>query len=130
VAAGSRLWREASCEIYFGPPAPAGRKPEFAQYVVNALGGFRAFGVAEGNRDQVQVAARMAPDQRSFTLELALPLKVAGRYDYTSHRALYFTIIRFPYWEKKQNPRERLGWAPLFTTGQNPESRALIVLEQ
>lgn len=130
VAAGSRLWRESSCEIYFGPPPLPGEKPEFAQYVVNALGGFRAFGVAEGNRDQVQVAARMAPDQKSFTLEFALPLKVAGRYDYASDRALYFTIVRFPYWEKKQNPRERLGWAPLFTTGQNPESRALIVLEQ
>lgn len=130
VAAGSRLWREASCEIYFGPPAQGGEKPEFAQYVVNALGGFRAFGVAEGNREQVEVAARMGADQKSFTLELALPLKVAGRYDYASARALYFTIVRFPYWEKKQNPRERIGWAPLFTTGQNPESRALIVLER
>lgn len=54
---------------------------------------------------------------------------VSGRYDYASERALSFTIVRFPYWEKKQNPRERIGWAPLFSTGQNPESRALVVVE-
>ena len=52
-----------------------------------------------------------------------------GQYDYTGSRALSFNLMRSPFTAKTFNPRERIGWAPIFFTASLPESRGLLILE-
>jgi len=129
VHTGTRIWRESGCEIFFGPPVRAGEKQEFIQYIVNALGAFRGFRKAQDNRKDVLCAVKQAPDGTSYTIEVALPLKVDGLYDYSTGRAFTFNVMRNPFYADTFNPKERIGWAPIFFTAGRPESRGLVVLE-
>ena len=126
---GSAIYRESCCEFIFAPPAGEGQKPEHAQYVVNSLGSFRGFGKALDNRKDVHCAVKLAEDGKSYTIEAAFPLKVEGQYDYSATRPLEFNIQRSPFHAKTFNPKERIGWAPIFFTAGLPESRGWLVLE-
>lgn len=125
---GSAIYRESCNEFFFGPAGATGRG-EFAQYVVNSLGAFRGYAKAVDNRKDVQCAVKVAEDGKSYTVEAAFPLKVDGQYDYTGERMLSFNIPRSPFKAKTFNPKERIGWAPIFFTAGNPESRGLLILE-
>ncbi len=130
AASGSRIWREACIEVFIERIAPGEEKRDYVQYVVNALGGFRAFQKADGNRENTMVVSRMNAEGTAYTLEIALPLKVDGRYDYTDQRVVNFNLIHYPYWEKKQNSRERIGWAPVFSgSGHEPASVTPVYME-
>jgi uncharacterized protein DUF4838 len=129
VQTGTRIWRESGCEIFFGPPVKAGEKQEFAQYIVTSLGAFRGFRKAQDNRKDVQCAVKQADDGKSYTIELALPLKVDGLYDYSTGKAFTFNVMRNPFYADTFNSKERIGWAPIFFTAGRPESRGLVVLE-
>jgi len=37
--------------------------------------------------------------------------------------------MRNPFYADTFNPKERIGWAPIFFTAGRPESRGLVVLE-
>jgi hypothetical protein len=126
---GSAIYRESCCEFFFGPTTPEGQKPEYAQYVVNSLGSFRGYGKAQDNRKDVPCAVKTAADGKSFTIEIAFPLKLEGQYDYSGVRPLEFNIQRSPFHAKTFNPKERIGWAPIFFTAGVPESRGLLILE-
>jgi hypothetical protein len=129
VHTGTRIWRESCCEIFVGPQPRPGEQAPYAQYIVNALGAFRGFQAARDNREGVQAAGVIAPDGRSYTVEIAIPLRVAGRYDFTGEQALSFTVMRQVYLADTFSPPERLGWHPLFLTAHNAESRGLVFLE-
>lgn len=127
--AGSAIYRESCSEIFFGPVATGASQHEFALYVVNSLGAFRGFAKAADNRKDVQCAVKMAADGKSYTVEAALPLKVDGQYDYAGARMLTFNIQRSPFHGNTFNPKERIGWAPIFFTAGFPESRGLLIME-
>jgi len=129
IFTGTRIWRESCCEIFFGPQPAANAKPEYFQYIVNSLGAFRGFQTARDNRERVQAAAITAADNKSYTIEVALPLKVEGQYDYTKGKAFNFTIMRQVYNSNTFSPPERLGWHPMFFTAHNTESRGLVLVE-
>ncbi|MBT3376187.1 MAG: DUF4838 domain-containing protein [Lentisphaerae bacterium] len=129
VHTGTRIWREAGCEIFFGPPVRPGEDQEFIQYVVNSLGAFRGFRKAQDNRKDVHCAVKQAADGMSYTIEVALPLKVDGLYDYSTGCTFTFNVMRNPFYADTFNPKERIGWAPIFFTAGRPESRGLVVLE-
>ena len=38
-------------------------------------------------------------------------------------------IMRNPFYADTYNPKERIGWAPIFFTASRPESRGLVMLE-
>ncbi len=130
VHTGTRIWREASCEFFFGPPAKTAKEQEYIQYIVNSLGAFRGFRKSQDNRKDVICAVKQAEDGKSYTIELAIPLKVEGQYDYTQgSRVFTFNVMRNPFYANTFNSRERIGWAPIFYTAGVPESRGLLVLE-
>jgi hypothetical protein len=124
---GTRIWRESCCEFLFGAAPREGETPEFAQYIVNALGAFRGFRQAEDNRQGVQCAVRTSADNRAYTIEAAFPLRVDGLYDYTEQPVLSFNVSRYPFSADTFNSKERLGWAPIFFSASYPESRGLAV---
>jgi hypothetical protein len=126
---GTSIWRESGCEFFFGSPTAGTEKPDFAQYIVNSLGAFRGFQKAQDNRKDVQCAVKMGEDGKSYTIEAAFPLKLEGQYDYSGQRLLEFNIQRSPFQSKTFNPKERIGWAPIFFTATLPESRGLLILE-
>jgi len=128
VQTGTSLWRESSCEIFFGP-YPQADEEECCQYIINSLGAFRGFRKARDNRAGVQCAVTIAPDKKAYTIEVALPLQVAGLYDYSEMKTLSFNIMRNPFSANTFNPGERIGWAPIFLTAQLPESRGLLLLK-
>lgn len=126
---GTSIWRESSCEFVFGPMTTGSQKYAGVHYIVNALGAFRGFQKAADNRKDVQCAVKTSEDGKAYTIEVALPLKVEGQYDFTSERLLEFNIQRSPFHAKTFNPKERIGWAPIFFTAHVPESRGLLVME-
>jgi len=128
VQTGTSLWRESSCEIFFSP-YPVTDEKDYCQYVVNSLGAYRGWGKAKDNRQGVQCAVKLAPDRKTYIIEVALPLAVEGLYDYSRLQVLSFNIMRNPYTANTFNPRERIGWAPIFLTAHLPESRGLLLLE-
>jgi hypothetical protein len=129
IHTGTRIWREAGCEFFFGPPPKPGQKQEFIQYIVTAFGAFRGFRKARDNRSGVQCGVKMAADKKSYVVELAIPLKVAGQYDYTKGKAYTFNVMRNPFYGNTFNSKERIGWAPIFFTAGVPESRGLLIME-
>ncbi|MDA0838187.1 MAG: DUF4838 domain-containing protein [Planctomycetota bacterium] len=129
VHTGTRIWREASCEFFFGPPAETAKDQEYIQYIVNSLGAFRGFRKSQDNRKDVHCAVNKAEDGKSYTIELAVPLKVEGQYDYTQGRVFTFNVMRNPFYANTFNSKERIGWAPIFYTAGVPESRGMLVLE-
>jgi hypothetical protein len=126
---GSAIYRESCCEFFVEPVRPAESRVGHAQYVVNSLGSFRGFGKSIDNRAGVECAVKQAADGKSYTIEAAFPLKVEGQYDFTQERLLEFNIQRSPFHAKTFNPKERIGWAPIFFTAQNADSRGLLILE-
>ena len=129
VHTGARLWREAGCEFFFGPPVTPGQDQEFIQYIVNTHGAFQGFHKARDNRKDVHCAVRQADDGKAYTIEVALPLKVEGLYDYSQGRIYTFNIMRNPFTANTFNPKERIGWAPIFFTAGVPESRGTLIIE-
>jgi hypothetical protein len=129
IETGTRIWRESGCEVFLGPPVKAGEKQEYFQYIVNAFGAFRGFQSARDNRKGVQCAARMSADKTAYTIEVALPLKAEGLYDYSTPGVYTFNVMRNPFYADTFNSKERIGWAPIFFTAGAPESRGLVVLE-
>jgi len=129
IHTGTRIWREAGCEFFLGPPPAADEDPVYFQYIVNALGAFRGFRAARDNREGVTCAVKLAPDKKSYTIEAAFPLKVKDMYDFTGGRVFTFNVMRNPFYADTFNSKERIGWAPLFFTAHNIESRGLIVFE-
>jgi len=127
--AGTKIWRESCCEFFFGPSAAETNKPEYAQYVVNSLGAFRGLARAEDNRKDARCAVKIAEDGKSYTIEVAFPLKVEGQYDYSAQRMLEFNIQRSPYYANTYTANERIGWAPIFFTAGLPESRGWLILD-
>lgn len=129
IETGTRIWQESCCEFFFGPQAKEGEKPVFFQYIVNALGAYRGFQAAADQREGVQCAATLAGDRKSYTIEVALPLKTV-KYDFTQGKAFSFTIMRQAYVADTQNqPAERLGWHPMFFTAHDAASRGLVFME-
>ncbi len=128
IKTGSRIWRESCVQVFFGPRADPNstEKPKFCQYIVNSLGAMRGFGLAADNQDGVTCAAKTAPDNKSYTIEMILPLKVQGRYDLTKEPGLSFNIMREVYASNTYASLERLGWFPIFFTAQWPESRTIV----
>lgn len=126
---GTSIWRESSCEFVFGPMATGNEKYAGVHYIVNSLGAFRGFQKAADNRIDVQCAAKTSDDGKTYTIEVAFPLKVEGQYDFTAQRLLEFNIQRSPFHAKTFNPKERIGWAPIFFTAHVSESRGLLVME-
>lgn len=129
VHTGTRIWRESCCEFFFGPQPEGDEKPQYFQYIVNSLGAFRGFQTARDNRQGVQCAVARNDAGRQFTIEVALPLKVEGQYDYSAPGAYNFTIMRQVYNGDTYSPPERLGWHPMFFTAHNIESRGLVFME-
>lgn len=127
IETGTRIWRESGCEFFLGPPVKEGDKQEYIQYIVNALGAFRGFGQAKDNRKDVHCAVKLGEDGKSYTIELAIPLKVEAQYDYSTGRLFTFNITRNPFYADTFNSTERIGWAPIFFTASRPESRGLVV---
>jgi len=130
VETGTRIWRESGCEFFFGPPSqPGDKKSEYFQYVVTSMGAWRGFHAAKDNRKDVTCAVAMADDGKSYTIEVAIPLKVDGLYDCSAPGPYTFNIMRNPFYENSFQSKERIGWAPIFNTAQLPESRGLVILE-
>ena len=130
VETGTRIWRESSVEFLFGPVGAkkVGRKFPFAQYIVNAKGAWRGFAMAEGNREDVKGAVRLDEQGSHYTIEAAFPLKAEG-YDLTGERVLSFNLMRNVYNADTDKALEIIGWAPIFYTARDAESRGLIFLE-
>ncbi len=130
IETGTRIWRESGCEFFFGPPPqPGDGRSEYFQYIVTSMGAWRGFRTAQDNRKDVTCAVAKADDGKSYTIEVAFPLKVDGLYDYSAPGAYTFNIMRNPFYEDSFQSKERIGWAPIFNTAQLPESRGLVVLE-
>jgi len=131
VETGTRIWRESGVEFFFGPVGVkrVGRKFPFAQYIVTALGAWRGFAMAEGNREGVDVAVRRNEDAGHFTIEAAFPLK-AGGYDFTREKVLSFNLMRNVYNGDTDKALEIIGWAPIFYTARDAESRGLVFVER
>jgi hypothetical protein len=126
---GTRIWREASCEFFLGPVPKPGEKSEYFQYIVNALGAFRGFRKAQDNRKDVKCAVSWDKAKNTYTVEVALPLKVEGLYDYSQVKAFSMNIMQNPFEGNTFNSPERIGWSPIFYTAQKAESRALVIVE-
>ena len=126
---GTRIWRESSVEFMFGPVGAekVGRRFPFAQYIVNAKGAWRGFAMAEGNREGVTVAVRLDQEAGHYTIEAAFPLKAEG-YDFTGEKVLSFNLMRNVYNADTDKALEIIGWAPIFYTARNAESRGLVFL--
>jgi hypothetical protein len=130
IHTGTRIWRESGVEIFLGYAGDARHSAPKIQYIVNALGAYRGFGLAADNRQDVAAAAKVAADGKSYTIEVSLPLKVAGKYDLTEPRALSFNIMRDVYYGQSYGTDECMGWYPIFFTAQWPESRAVTFMAQ
>ncbi len=126
---GTRIWREAGCEFFLGPVPKPGEEGEYFQYIVNSLGAFRGFGKATDNREGVHCAVDWDREGKFYTIEVALPLKVEGMYDYSQVKAFSMNIMQNPFEANTFNSPERIGWAPIFFTAHKPESRALVICE-
>ena len=73
--------------------------------------------------------SRSDEKRKTFTVEIAIPLKVKGVYDYTNAKAYNFTIMRQAYNGNTFNPAERIGWHPMFFTAHRQESRGLVFMK-
>jgi len=129
VETGTRIWRESSVEVMFGPVDTEGMAARFpfAQYIANAFGAWRGFAMAEGNREGAEVAVRLAKEKGYYVIEIALPLKADG-YDFTGEHVLSFNFMRNTYNADTDKAEEISGWAPIFYTARDAESRGLIFL--
>ena len=129
VETGTRIWRESGVEFFFGPVGAekGGRVLPFAQYIVNALGAWRGFAMAEGNREGVQLAVRRHEAGGHFTIEAAFPLKAEG-YDFSNETVLSFNLMRNVYNADTDKALEIIGWAPIFYTARDADSRGLAFL--
>lgn len=125
IETGTRIWRESSVEFLL---APAGDETAFAQYIVNAFGSWRGFGVAEGDRGDVQVAVRLDQETGYYIVEAALPLTANG-YDFSGEKALSFNLTRNVFLDDSFHAIEILGWAPVLYSAHSPDSRGLLFLE-
>ncbi|MEO6906423.1 MAG: DUF4838 domain-containing protein, partial [Abditibacteriaceae bacterium] len=114
---GTRIWHESAFEIFLSPLPKPGEDvsdTKYAQYVINARGAFRGFGLARDNRDGVEVAAKFDPEDHQFTIEAAIPLKAAG-YDFTNDKTLLFNIARDVNSSSKQDLDASISWYPVMT---------------
>jgi len=128
IESGTAIWRESGVEIFFGPSTSTDgtTNPPFAQYIVNARGAFAAFGVAKGQRENVEVAVRELPEAQGYVIEAAFPLKTRN-YDFTSNSALSFNIMRNVYRKDSYQADEIIGWAPIVKSARMAESRGLLL---
>lgn len=129
VFTGTRIWRESCVQIFMGPHGDTSKKAPNIQYIVNALGAFRGFNLASDNREGVTAAGKIAADGKSYTIEIALPLKVQGKYDLTQDKTLTFNIMREAHYQQSYGTDERSGWYPIFFSAQWPESRGVTFME-
>ena len=129
IKTGTRIWREAACEFFIGPQPGKGEKAEYIQYIVNALGSYRGFGKAKDNRIGVESAVRWDKPKNIYTIEVAIPLRVKGLYDYSKEKMLTMNIMQDAFHANTFNSKERIGWAPIFYTAGKLDSRGLIFFE-
>ncbi|MEO6906611.1 MAG: DUF4838 domain-containing protein [Abditibacteriaceae bacterium] len=127
---GTRIWHESCYEIFLSTLPKSGEDVSdtpYAQYIVNALGAFRGFGLASDNRDGVEAAAKLDQATHTFTVEIAIPLNAAG-YDFTGNRALLFNIVRDVNSSSKQDLDTVMGWYPVMSNA-NADSRTSIYFD-
>ena len=130
IETGTRIWRESGVEFFFAPveAEAVGQPTPKAQYIVNALGAWRGFGLAEGNRENVNVAVRLDKEAGRYVIEAAFPLKAKG-YDLAGERVLSFNLMRNVFTSDSFHAIEILGWAPVLYTAHRADSRGLLFLK-
>jgi len=131
IETGTRLWHESSVEFLFGPVGAekVGRRYPFAQYIVNAFGAWRGFEMAEGNREGVEIVVTLDEKGGYYTIEAAFPLRAEG-YDFTQEKALSFNLMRNVYNADTFKAIEIIGWAPIFHSARDAESRGLLFVDK
>jgi hypothetical protein len=132
VATGGLSWKESGVEFFFGKTQTADGKTPFAQYMVNSLGAFEGYAAARHNREGVEFAVKVHPDQGLYVIEAALPLKAEG-YDFTAEKALSFNLMRKVNTRigggKEDMPDSVSGWFPIFLTPHKYSSRGIVFME-